>query len=113
MGSLTEPVALGVTIAIEAPLCAVLGAGITGRRDRNRRAIVGLAVAINIATHPLVWFVLQPTLGVWIAEGLIIGIEAIAIVWLLGIGAAIALPISIVINGASLGAGLLISLRPR
>jgi hypothetical protein len=108
---MTEPIALGITVAIETPLYALLGAGTGGRRNRTRLAVAGAAIVLNVLTHPLLWFALQPALGVWVAEGAVVAIEAAAIAWFLGVDARMALALSVVANGTSFATGLLVHLQ--
>jgi hypothetical protein len=82
--------ALGLTLAVEAPLYAgalVVWFGL------GRRPAIALALAVNLATHPVLWWSLRP----WSGEGwylwLVLGAEVAvcAAEWLLlAVGVALA-----------------------
>jgi hypothetical protein len=110
--------ALGLTLAVEAPLYAgalVVWFGL------GRRSAAALALAVNLATHPLLWWSLRP----WSGEGwylwLILGAEVAvcAAEWLLlAVGVrvlrgrgdlALLAVVSVGVNAASVLAGALIA----
>jgi hypothetical protein len=53
----TYPVALALTLTIEVPLYLILGR-VLGRRVDARG--IGAAFAVNIGSHPLLWFAMFP-----------------------------------------------------
>ncbi len=100
-------VAFGLTLATELPLLLRLlrGAG-------SRRRILGVGLAANALTHPVVWFVLPrffQSFGpyVFVAETWAAGAEAL-VYWLAfrKEGLARAVAASALANAASLGLGL-------
>lgn len=101
--------ALAFTQCVEAPVhAAALGCA---RPPRERWT---LALAASLITHPLVWFVVpdvvdlafpaaSPWTAVAVAEGFAVVVEAS---WLALFGARLALPASVLANGASFTLGL-------
>jgi hypothetical protein len=95
-----------VELLVATPLLAP-----TGSAFRRRAAIVLL---VNLASHPVVWFVLPEwalsgTVRLCISEAWAVGLEAAgyALVWP-GLGRQRAFAVSALANGASLGIGLLL-----
>lgn len=101
---------LGLTLAVEVPIVvpAARAIGVRGRRA----AVV--AVAANLLTHPLLWFVAAPWLhdrwglaGVVVAEVAVVVVEAAAYRrWL--DRSALAGWLALLANAASFGAGLVV-----
>jgi hypothetical protein len=97
--------ALALTLTIEVPLYVGLAA-LTGRRPDSTGVLV--AVGVNVVSHPLLWFALEPTIGFWAAEALVAAAEGAVAARVLRLSLADALAIAVVANGCSLLAGLLL-----
>jgi hypothetical protein len=114
MADLSYPVALVATVAVEVPLYAGLLPRLAPVSPR-RAAVVGLAV--NVVSHPLLWFVLVP-LGRSISDRTLAPVAAAEIaVWLLEAAGAhrfapaawrTSLAVAAVANAITIGIGLLL-----
>ena len=109
---MTEAAALALTVAIEAPLAAALGAALCPDR-RAGAALRGAVVAAvgTAVTHPFVWaaaLALYPRVGVPAAIVLVeagaIAAEAVGYRWVYGWRRAAA--VSLVVNGISASLGV-------
>lgn len=87
MADLSYPTALAGTLAVEVGLYASLlprlvpaGTSLTA----GRAAVVG--VLVNVVSHPLLWFVLQPALDRTGATTVVVVLVAESAVWLLEAG---------------------------
>lgn len=114
MADLSYPVALGATLAVEVPLYAALLPRLAPV-SRSSAALVG--VAVNVVSHPLLWFVLVPlveraggptVVALAVAEGLVWVLEAALCRVLARAGWRPSLEVSAVANAASLGLGLVL-----
>jgi hypothetical protein len=104
--------AFALTFAVEAPIIALLlrGNGVTPARA------IALALFANLATHPIVWFVIPQLLDIGtpeytaVAEGWAVLAET-ALYWLAVSGLTVrrALVIALVANAASWAAGHLVA----
>ncbi len=112
---MTEPEALLLSIAVEAPVAYVM---VRARAMPGRGAWhAALAAAIaTMATHPHLWalaLLLYQRLGYWpgaiVAEVLVVAVEAVILAWSAGLSPRHALVASTAANGASVGVGLLLS----
>lgn len=108
--------ALAGTLAVEVPLYAVL---LPRRAPVTAARAVAIGVLVNVVSHPLLWFGLQPV-GRWagaptlaavvVAELVVWLLEAAAVRVLAGVDVRWALAVTAVANAASLGAGLVLVL---
>jgi len=101
-------VAFVLTLAIEVPVAAYL----LRRAEPDRLRLVVLVVFANLATHPIVWYVItQPFLiGTWeyilAAEAWAVGAEAVFYaVAFRGLGPRRAIAVAVVANAASFVVG--------
>ena len=106
-------VCLAVTLAFELPIAAIgLGRAALDprtRTDRDRWRCAAVALVANVVTHPLVWTACRtwPTPRVAFgAELFAVGVEALAYARWLAVPWPLALGVSLVANGVSLGACL-------
>ena len=109
---MTWPLAFALTLAIEVPVY-VAALSLVGS-VRPWRAVV-LGVAVNVVSHPLLWFVLVPALrdlgeptAILIAELAVLVGEAAALFVSLRQDRWVALPAAVVANGMSFLAGVLL-----
>lgn len=106
---MTALAALGLTVAVEAPLY-VLGL-LALRLARPLRAVL-LGVGVNLLTHPILWYTLAPdptATRLLVAEVVVCLLEA-AVLWLVVRSEGVLLVVlAIGANAASFGVGLLIS----
>ncbi|MBL8775833.1 MAG: hypothetical protein JNK12_07875 [Acidimicrobiales bacterium] len=115
MADLSYPVALGATLAVEVPLYAAL---LPRLAPVSRSRAVAVGVAVNVVSHPLLWFVLVPlveqagastVVAVAVAELLVWLLEAALCRLLAGSGWRASLEVAAVANAASLGLGLVLA----
>ena len=107
----TYPEAFLLTVALEMPVHLFI------YRDMPARKVAAASLALNVATHPLVWFAFPAAFmpfGYWTyfvaAESFALLAETAILRYLLGKGGwERAFLASLVGNGASAGAGLLIA----
>lgn len=97
------PLALGLTIAIEAPLAALLARG--NPRGRTLRD----ALFLNLFTHPLAWMLAARGAGFWPVEAGVAATEALAWRWAGGLPWGRAGAVSLACNGATAALSLLLS----
>ncbi|MEV4411862.1 hypothetical protein [Catellatospora sp. NPDC049609] len=108
---LPYPAALALTLAVELPVYAVAlrrGWGV-GRR----RALL-CALGVNLATHPLLWWLLGPwtalsayPLIMVVAEVAVCGVEAALLAWWLRRRDLLLAVLAVAANAASVTAGLI------
>lgn len=103
--------AFAITLLVEAAVATPLLARVEARLGRRAMAVA----LVNLATHPLVWFLFPGiaaphAIRLALSEAWAFAAEAVgyAVVWP-GIGARRALLVSLLANGASLAVGLLLS----
>jgi bacteriorhodopsin len=101
-------IALGVTLATET--LGAVALALAARRSPWRWAVA--CVAVNLASHPLFWLglpllPLSPRPRMALAEGLVVVAEGLAYRRALGLPAAKALGLSLLLNAASFVAGSL------
>lgn len=112
--------ALALTCAIELPLyAAVLGRGF----GVPLRRVLGWAPAVNLITHPPLWFGARAALDAGVpyavvflvGESLVCLVEAGVLAWVLRreVGAAAVTLVAVGANACSAGAGLLLALLSR
>ena len=113
---MTQSEALLLTLAIEVPIAVGLVAALRWTSPRRLLLVAASSLAASTWTHPLLWMV-EPLLAATIRDralrlGLLeagIALVEAAVYWLAaGLPPRRALLVSVVANGASLGAGLLI-----
>jgi hypothetical protein len=97
--------ALSLTLVIEVPLYLALAA-VAGRGPDGTGVLV--AVGVNVVSHPLLWFALQPTVGIWAAEVMVTAAEGAATGRMLGLRITDGLALAVVANGCALVAGLVV-----
>jgi hypothetical protein len=105
--------AFGVTLAVEVPLVTLALTGLW--RVPLRRAVTA-AVAVNLATHPVLWWSLVPwtdrpwyPVAVLVAEILACVVEFALLARMLHTDRRLLAVLCIGVNAASLAAGLLIA----
>ena len=98
--------ALLLTVGVETPLYALALRRLLGERGRRRYLV---AAAVNLSSHPLTWLVLYP-----LVDDLVV-VELFAVVWeaawlwaWLRREPAVLAAVSLVVNGLSLGLGVLL-----
>lgn len=108
---LRYPAALALTLAVEIPVYAV--ALRWGWAASWRRAAL-CALGVNLATHPLLWWLLAPwtarsgyPLIVVVAEAVVCGAEAALLVWWLRRRDPLLAVLAVAANAASVLAGLI------
>ena len=95
--------ALGLTLAVEAPVAAALAA--RGRRTRT----AGMSVLLNLVTHPAAWLVAPNGLAAWAAlELAVTAAEALGYRWFARLGWRRALIVSAACNAATAGLALVL-----
>jgi hypothetical protein len=105
--------ALGVTLAVEVPLVTLALVGLW--RVPLRRAVTA-AVAVNLATHPVLWWSLAPWtdrdwfgIALALAEVLACAVEFALLARLLTTDRRLLALLCVGVNAASLAAGMLIA----
>ncbi|WP_191838074.1 hypothetical protein [Catellatospora chokoriensis] len=108
---LRYPAALALTLAVEIPVYAA--ALRWGWAAPVRRALLG-ALGVNLATHPLLWWLLVPWTGreayplvLVFAELLVCGAEAALLAWWLGRRDPLLAVLAVAANAASVLAGFI------
>jgi hypothetical protein len=108
---MTWPAAFAWTVAIELPLYALL----VGRRFRRWWTVCLLALGLNVATHPALWFVMPRFEPYWlwvlVAEACVVAVETLLLALALRRARAptplaLAFVAALVANAASTAAGL-------
>ena len=105
---MTWPAAFAVTLLVEVPVYLAALTLVAGIRARTA---LGLAVAVNAVSHPLLWFVVVPALGaglsaVLAAEALVLAGEAIALMAVLRRDRLVLAAAALVANGLSFAVGV-------
>jgi hypothetical protein len=110
---LPYPAALALTLAVELPVYAVAlrrGWGVSWRRA------LWCALGVNLATHPLLWWLLAPWTGLpaypmimIFAEAAVCGAEAALLAWWLRRRDPLLAVLAVAANAASVAAGLIYS----
>jgi hypothetical protein len=102
--------AFGLTVATE----AIFAAPLLRRSESSLARRLGAVLLVNLATHPLVWFLfpglaLPHATRVGLSETFAVGCEAAAylVIWP-ALGARRAVLVAVVANAASLACGLLL-----
>ncbi len=111
---LTEPLALVISIAIEAPIAYAIVRYANWRSRGPLHAATASAVATAV-THPQLWFNFVPALadglGYWptvaLGEALVIVVEGMLIAWMAQLKLQRAMLVSLVANAASFAAGVI------
>ena len=112
---MTEPEALLISIAVEAPVAWLLARGLRwpGRGPVHVALAIVLATA---ATHPQLWagaLALYPHLGhvptAVLAEAVVVVVEAAVVAWAAALDGPRALAVSLVANAASVAVGMLLT----
>jgi hypothetical protein len=101
--------AFGVTLAVEVPWYVAGLVGIVGVRWW---AALGLAVAVNACTHPLMWYVLAPDptlLRTGLAEAAVVVAEAALLAVAIRRDFTVLALLSVAANASSVLTGLLLS----
>jgi hypothetical protein len=111
---LTEPLALVISVAIEAPIAYAIVAATKwpGRGPLHAAAAAAVATAV---THPQLWFNAVPWLsdrvGYWpsvaVGEIAVVLVEGALITWMAQLKLQRAMLVSLVANAASFAAGVL------
>ena len=106
---MTWPAAFAVTLLVEVPVYLAALTLVAGIRVRTA---VGLSVAVNAVSHPLLWFLLVPGLGapgataVLVAEAIVLVGEAMALMVVLRRHLVVLVVTAVVANGLSLLIGV-------
>lgn len=107
---MTQTTAFVLTLLIEVPIAVALLAG-AGKARGRWGTVVLVAAAASLVTHPLLCLAPVSTRApatLWLAEGLITLVEAGIYKVSLGLPVRLALLVSLIANGASVGIGLLL-----
>ena len=109
---MTEPEALALSIAIEAPI-AWLVVRIAGWRSIGPRHVAGAAAVATAVTHPQLWAAalwayarFPPLPALLVLEAIVVLVEAVLISWIAALAIRHAMLVSLVANAASLLFGL-------
>lgn len=100
--------AFGLTVVVEAAVVLPL----LRRHELRRSRLAAVVVLVNLATHPLVWFLFpglaaRHSVRVILAEVFALGVEGAAYAIVLpGVGAGRAMMVSLAANAASVAVGL-------
>ncbi len=112
---MTQVHALLLTLLVEVPLAAALGA-LYGKRSAKERGRMGtIALAGTLLTHPLAWWTNQLLLAqmpfaaraLFIELGVVL-VEGLLFSWLAKLGILRGLVMATLTNGASFGVGLVV-----
>ena len=115
MADLGYPAALALTLVVEVPVWTALAVRATGAAVSRA---LGVAVLVNLVSHPVLWFVLVPAadavagrtvVGLLAAEAVVVVGEAALARALLGRAFGLLLATSLAANAASLAVGLLLA----
>jgi hypothetical protein len=109
----TQPEAMLLSIAIEAPI--VLALGRASSRDEPTVRLLMVAIGATLVTHPFAWYgvpALGPALGAWPAFGVVelavAVVESVFYAQIAGLGWRWGLAAGFVSNSVSAGYGVLI-----
>ncbi len=106
---MTQLAAFGLTLAVELPWYV---AGLVGVVGVRWRLALGLGVAVNVITHPLLWWVLAPAptlLQTALAEAVVVLAEAALLAVAVRRDLVVLGLLSLAANASSLLVGLLLS----
>jgi hypothetical protein len=116
MADLGYPAALGLTLLVEVPAWSALTRVVTAV---SWARAVSVALLVNVVSHPLLWFVLVPSLeaatastvaGVLVAEALVVAGEAVVARLVVGRDLGALMGVSLAANALSLALGSALAL---